>query len=106
MHTLEAIKQNTKFRDLLDQVEIILRGLKLTRETIVNTFSRYVTYHVTILVSETYDDWKNSITSSRVYPKFTELETFIRTRVFATESHLDLKSTKTVKEEKKTEVMN
>lgn len=102
LHTLEAIKHETKIRNLLDHIEIILKGLEAASESIDGTFSRYIVYHVTTLLdSKTNQDWENSITSSNVYPNFSALDNFLSTRIFATEGRLETKSVKTVKEEKK-----
>lgn len=60
---IESIKNETKIQSLLDQIEVIIRGLKASGETVAATFSQFITYFVsTKLDPRTAKDWENSLT--------------------------------------------
>jgi len=84
LQQLESIMSNTKIRSLIDQVDIVIRGLKSIRETIDPTFSRYICYHVsTRLDKTTVTDWENSISSTKSFPTYQEMHTFLANCSFA-----------------------
>lgn len=86
LRSLEPIKNDSKVRELLDNVEIIIRGLRSAGEIISDTFSRYVAFHVSMLLDfKTQKDWENSLSNNDSYPKFSELRVFLNNRAFATE---------------------
>jgi hypothetical protein len=43
---IQIITSPTKLRDLLDEIDIIMRGLKAAGEKIDDTFSRFIAYYV------------------------------------------------------------
>ena len=94
---LKPINSPAKLRDLLDEVEIILRGIKAAGERI-DTFSKFITYFVsTKLDKKTSEDWENSITATRTFPLFNDLERFIQGRMFSAESSHEDKMEKVAK---------
>jgi len=95
---LKPINSPAKLRDLLDEVEIILRGIKAAGERIDDTFSKFIThFESTKLDKKTREDWENSITVTRTFPLFNDLERFIQGRMFSAESSYEDKMEKVAK---------
>ena len=85
---MEPITQ-PKIRQLLDEVDVIIRGLKAAGEKIDDTFSRFICYIVSRkLDKETKTDWENSINSTKVFPIYNELQKFLQNRLFAYEESI------------------
>lgn len=84
LSSLEPIKTESKIQALLDQMEVIIRGLKVNGENIDSTFSRYIAYIVSSkLDSRTLKDWENSFTSFDSFPTYDDLREFLQQRSFA-----------------------
>lgn len=89
LYNLEPIKNENQIRNLLDKVEIIIRGLKAADQGIDDTFSKFITYIVSSkLDSKTTRDWENSITSVNTYPSFNEIQKFLQIRSFNSEERV------------------
>ncbi len=87
---LEPIKHESSIRSLLDQTDIVIRSLKANGETINDTFSRFIAYHISSrLDSQTLKDWENSVKSCDAYPKFDELQSFLQIRSFVSEEKVE-----------------
>lgn len=89
LRNIESIKTDSQIRNLLDEVDVILRGLKSAGEQINNTFSRYITYHITLCLDQVATkDWENSISTTQSYPVFEELQKFLQLGAFAVEDKI------------------
>lgn len=83
---LKQIKSDVEIRGLLDQVDIVIRGLKATGENIDPTFSRFIAFFVTSkLDSMSARDFENSIATIKSHPTYEELRAFLQIRSFVAE---------------------
>ena len=83
---IEPIKVENGIRDLITQVNASVRGLKCCDLEIDDTFSQFLTFLVVSKLDKfTSRDWQNSLKTTDNYPKFEELELFLRNRTFAAE---------------------
>lgn len=102
LHDIEAIKVESDIRILVDQVDVIVSGLKSTSEKGDDLFSRYLTYHVTRhLDLETVKDWDNSLTFYKSFLTYSQLQKFLQNCIFTAEERAaDFKSFKWRRESK------
>ena len=83
LSSLQPIRSEAGIRQLLDETQAIIRGLKVAGEVVNDTFSRYISYIVSSkLDSSTAKDWENTTCSESTYPKFEKLFKFLQGRTF------------------------
>lgn len=82
LHDLEPIKDESHIRQLLNQVDVIVNGLRSADERVDSLFSRYLTYHVTRRLDiKTAKDVDNALTTSKSFPVYDQLQRFLQTRI-------------------------
>ncbi|XP_065218644.1 uncharacterized protein LOC135844395 [Planococcus citri] len=80
---VEPIKTASQIRQLTDEIDIVMRGLKANKLECDGAFSRFVCFLVsTKLDNRTAVDWENSISSNKEFPTYKEIEKFLRNRAF------------------------
>lgn len=89
---LESYLLEFKIRYLLDQTDVIIRGLKAAGEVINDMFSQFIANHIsTKLEPQTLKDWENSVATCASYQKFEDLKKFLQARSFTVEERIDSK---------------
>lgn len=83
LSNLQPIRSEAGIREILDQTMAIIRELRVAGENVDDTFSRYISFAVSIkLDAVTAKDWDNHTCSESKYPKFEELLKFLQRRTF------------------------
>lgn len=95
LYNLESISTSSKIRSLIDNVDSTIRGLKAVGEKIDETFSRYIAFVVTTrLDKKTSEDWEHSVTSTKTFPLYQDLQKFLVARLFSIEEKVSDKFSK------------
>jgi hypothetical protein len=83
---IDSIKKSSQISSLVDQVDLIMRGLRANGLEIDQTFSKFACYYVASkLDNRTSSDWENSLTDVQEFPTYKKLCSFLHIRSFAVE---------------------